>query len=159
MSGFRQPEQPREQIVLWSQRLVDAIPDGHPVRLFDELMRSSAFAETFSHWAKEYVLVEGKPPFHRVFDLWFVQQVFLRVSSHSRQSAYDLGAVNDFVYQLDKSQKYPVERIHDPSIVHYDGTESIVMSRRIDAIVDDLLEKRPVYPGLFKRSDGSPLFE
>ena len=32
MSGFRRPEQPREQMVLWAQRLDDAIPVCHPVR-------------------------------------------------------------------------------------------------------------------------------
>lgn len=35
MAGFRQPEVPREQLVLWTQRLDDAIPADHPVRHLD----------------------------------------------------------------------------------------------------------------------------
>jgi hypothetical protein len=42
MAMFREPEVPREQLVLWSQRLEDAIASDHPVRLFDELMGSAA---------------------------------------------------------------------------------------------------------------------
>jgi len=64
MSGFRQPECPREQMVLWTQRLDDALPADHPVRHFEFLLRSSAFAETFADWENDYVLVEGKPPYH-----------------------------------------------------------------------------------------------
>ena len=32
MSGFREPEISREQMVLWSRRPDDAIPVDHPVR-------------------------------------------------------------------------------------------------------------------------------
>jgi transposase len=64
MSGFRKPEVPREQLVLWSQRLDDALPDDHPVRQVDWLLRSDAFAAAFSEWERQYVLVEGKPPYH-----------------------------------------------------------------------------------------------
>ena len=64
MSGFRQPEVPREQMVLWSQRLEDAIPADHPVRLFDELLHSEAFAKTFAGWERYYDLREGQPPYH-----------------------------------------------------------------------------------------------
>ena len=64
MSGFRQPEQPREQMVLWSHRLEDALPADHPVRHLDYLLGSAAFAETFAVWERNYVLLEGKPPYH-----------------------------------------------------------------------------------------------
>ena len=64
MSGFRRPEQPRGQSVLWAQRLEDAIPEDHPVRLLDYLLHSEAFDETFTAWAGEYVLIEGQPPYH-----------------------------------------------------------------------------------------------
>ena len=46
MRGFRTPEQPRGQSVLWAQRLEDAIPQDHPVRLLDYLLHSEAFEET-----------------------------------------------------------------------------------------------------------------
>ncbi|MCX7427051.1 MAG: IS1182 family transposase [Planctomycetia bacterium] len=64
MSGFRQPEIPREQRVLWSHQLEDAIPADHPVRLFDELLHSAAFAKTFAGWERQYDLQEGQPPYH-----------------------------------------------------------------------------------------------
>lgn len=64
MSGFRQPEQLREQLVLWIQRLDDAIQWDHPVRRFDELLHVALFAETFRQWQGNYVLSEGKPPYH-----------------------------------------------------------------------------------------------
>jgi transposase len=64
MSGFRTPEQPREQIVLWSQRLDDALPSDHPVRLVVEVFESAAFTSVFQEWARDYVLVEGRPPYH-----------------------------------------------------------------------------------------------
>jgi transposase len=64
MSGFRSPEQPRGQAVLWAHRLEDAIPQDHPVRFLDYLLHSEVFGETFTAWAGEYVLIEGKPPYH-----------------------------------------------------------------------------------------------
>jgi len=64
MAGFRRPEVPRAQMVLWSHRLDDAIPPDHPVRQFEYLLRADAFSETFAAWEREYVLAEGKPPYH-----------------------------------------------------------------------------------------------
>ena len=64
MSGFRELEMSREQMVLWSRRLDDAIPVDHPVRHMDELLHSEAFRDTFREWERRYVLVEGKPPYH-----------------------------------------------------------------------------------------------
>jgi len=64
MAGFRRPEIPREQLVLWKHQLDDAIPVDHPVRDFDYLLRSEAFAETFGACERQYVLAEGKPPYH-----------------------------------------------------------------------------------------------
>ena len=63
-SGFRTPEQPRGQSLLWAHRLEDAIPQDHPVRLLDYPPHSEAFADTFTAWAGRYVLLEGKPPYH-----------------------------------------------------------------------------------------------
>ena len=54
MSGFRQPEQLRGQMVLWNQRLDDAIPVDHPVRHFDHLLRSDAFADTFTRYSPAF---------------------------------------------------------------------------------------------------------
>lgn len=64
MAGFRTPEVPREQLVLWSRRLDDALPIDHPARLMDELFRSQALAPVFAAWCREYHLLEGQPPYH-----------------------------------------------------------------------------------------------
>lgn len=63
MSGFRTPEIPREQMVLWERRLEDAIPDDHQVRHLDLLLGSPAFSETFREMQQRYVLNRGKPPY------------------------------------------------------------------------------------------------
>lgn len=64
MAGFRKPEIPREQLVLWSQKLDDGIPADHPVRHLTYLLESEPFAARFREWAADYVLLEGKPPYH-----------------------------------------------------------------------------------------------
>ena len=64
MSGFRTPEIPREQMVLWERRLEDALPQDHQVRHLDLLLGSAAFAETFREMERSYVLKLGQPPYH-----------------------------------------------------------------------------------------------
>jgi transposase len=64
MAGFRKPEVPRDQLVLWSARLDDAIPTDHPVRHVAYLLDSEPFSTTFREWEQSYVLLEGKPPYH-----------------------------------------------------------------------------------------------
>lgn len=64
MSGFRTPEIAREQIVLWEQRLEDALPVDHQARHLDFLLGSPAFADTFREMEGSYVLDRGKPPYH-----------------------------------------------------------------------------------------------
>ena len=63
MAGFRKPEVPRDQLVLWSVRLDDAIPADHPVRHVAYLLESEPFSRTFREWERSYVLLEGKPPY------------------------------------------------------------------------------------------------
>ena len=64
MSGFRTPEIPREQMVLWERRLDDAVPDDHQVRHLDALLSSATFAKTFREMELRYALNRGKPPYH-----------------------------------------------------------------------------------------------
>ena len=64
MSGFRTPEIPREQLVLWERHLEDALPVDHRVRHLVFLLHSEAFADTFSEMERSYVLHRGKPPYH-----------------------------------------------------------------------------------------------
>jgi transposase len=47
--------------------LEDALPVDHPVRHVDAILRSEAFQETFRDWENEYLLLEGKPPYHPRF--------------------------------------------------------------------------------------------
>jgi len=64
MSGFRTPEIPRSQMVLWERRLEDAVPADHQVRHLESLLGSAAFADTFCEMEQQYVLNRGKPPYH-----------------------------------------------------------------------------------------------
>lgn len=64
MSGFRTPEVPREQYVLWAHRLEEALPADHPVRHLDALLQSEPFTATFAQMENAYVLDRGKPPYH-----------------------------------------------------------------------------------------------
>jgi transposase len=64
MAGFRTAEVPREQLVLWACKLEDAVPADHPVRHVDFLLKTESFHATFGAWEREYVLLEGKPPYH-----------------------------------------------------------------------------------------------
>lgn len=64
MAGFRVVEIPRNQMVLWSVKLDDVVPSDHPVRHVAFLLESEPMAETFRAWESEYVLLEGKPPYH-----------------------------------------------------------------------------------------------
>lgn len=64
MCGFRTPELPREQILLWGRRLDDAVPMDHAVRHVYLLLRANAFQQTFTEWERCYVLTEGQPPYH-----------------------------------------------------------------------------------------------
>lgn len=64
MAGFRKPEVPRDQLVLWTHRLEDSLPADHSARLVDEIFRSAAFTPLFTDWTRQYHLLEGQPPYH-----------------------------------------------------------------------------------------------
>lgn len=61
--GFRAVELARQQMVLWSQSLDDAVAADHPVRLFERIIRGQAFAAFFQDCRREYVLVDGRSPY------------------------------------------------------------------------------------------------
>jgi len=72
-------------MVLWTQRLDDAVPQNHPVRHVDFLLHASAFQNTFREWERDYVLLEGKPPYHpRDLSALYVYGMWNRIRS-SRQ--------------------------------------------------------------------------
>ena len=57
MSYFAQPVLGRNQLVLIPTTLDDAVPDGHDVRILDELLRT----QDWSQWEAEYVPAEDSP--------------------------------------------------------------------------------------------------
>jgi transposase len=89
MSGFREPELERDQMVLFAHRLDDAIPENHPVRCFEAILRSTAFLTAFDSMASRYVLSEGKPPFHPKYlsSLWLYGMMNRLRSSRVLESA------------------------------------------------------------------------
>ena len=64
MSGFRQPERPRDSHVLFPTRLDDAIPPADRVRKFAEILATDVFQQTFRALERDYHLLDGKPPYH-----------------------------------------------------------------------------------------------
>jgi transposase len=60
MIRWAQPSRSREQIVLFAPTLDASILDDHPVRLFDEVLKSLDFTE----WEQRYFLLDGQPPIH-----------------------------------------------------------------------------------------------
>ena len=50
----------RDQQVLFPERLDEAIPAGHDVRILDKILRSL----DWSDWEKKYQREQGRPPFH-----------------------------------------------------------------------------------------------
>lgn len=60
MAGWAAAPMDRNQIVLFSPTLNDTLAPDHPVRLFEEILRSI----DFSAWESTYVLVAGQPPIH-----------------------------------------------------------------------------------------------
>ena len=60
-SYFAQPVLGRTQFVLIPTTLDDVIPDGHDVRILDELLRG----QDWSEWEAEYRPAEDSPEFTR----------------------------------------------------------------------------------------------
>ncbi|MHC4696683.1 MAG: IS1182 family transposase [Planctomycetota bacterium] len=60
MSRWNEAPYPRDQILLFHQRLEDRISDDHTVRLLVEILDGF----DWSSWERHYVLVSGQPPIH-----------------------------------------------------------------------------------------------
>ncbi len=63
MTRFREPEHPREELVLFTKRLDDAIPLDHPVRVFDDILDADAFVPVIEEMKKKYDGLTGRMPF------------------------------------------------------------------------------------------------
>lgn len=63
MAGYRKPEIPRDQMTLWSDRLDDAVPAHHQVRLVAELLDREAFREVLDEMDAAQRQIEGAPAY------------------------------------------------------------------------------------------------
>jgi len=60
MSGWAKTPMDRNQVLLFNPTLDATISEDHPVRLYDEILRSC----DWSAWESQYVLTVGQPPIH-----------------------------------------------------------------------------------------------
>ena len=91
---WAKPPQTREQMVLFSTRLDDAIPHDHTVRLLDAILSQI----DWSSWEKKYHLKEGRPPIHpRVLCAVILHAIMNRIRS-SRQIEQALEVRLDFLW-------------------------------------------------------------
>lgn len=83
MARFRTPEIPRDQAVLFPQKLDEVVPAEHPVRYLDLIFRSEPFNELFARWEESYSAGgPGQPPFHpRDLAALYVYGLLVRASS------------------------------------------------------------------------------
>lgn len=58
--GWAKAKEKRDQIVLFSEKLDDAVAQDHPVRTLDAILEKV----DWSGWEAEYVLTRGQPPIH-----------------------------------------------------------------------------------------------
>ena len=94
MSHFAQPVLGRRQLVLISTTLDDVIPEGHDVRILDELLQT----QDWSAWEAEYCLVRGQPPIPpRVLASVILYGLTRRIRS-SRVLEYMTGNNVDFMW-------------------------------------------------------------
>jgi transposase len=94
MVRWAQPSRSREQIVLFAPTLDANIPDDHPVRLFDELLKALDFKE----WEREYFLLDGQPPIHpRILAAVILYGLTLGIRA-SRKLEYACGNHLDFMW-------------------------------------------------------------
>jgi transposase len=94
MSYFAQPVLGRNQIVLIPNTLDDTIPEGHDVRILDELLRT----QDWSQWEAEYSAGRGQPGIHpRVVASVILYGLTRRIRS-SRVLEYMTGHNVDFLW-------------------------------------------------------------
>ena len=92
-SYFAQPVLGRTQFVLIPTTLDDVVPDGHDVRILDELLRG----QDWSEWEAEYSAGRGQPGIHpRVVASVILYGLLRRIRS-SRVLEYMTGHNVDFM--------------------------------------------------------------
>ncbi len=94
MSYFAQPVLGRSQLVLIATTLDDVIPEGHDVRILDELLRT----QDWSQWEAEYCAGRGQPGIHpRIVASVILYGLTRRIRS-SRVLEYMTGHNVDFMW-------------------------------------------------------------
>lgn len=84
----------REQMVLFAPTLDSMIPEGHPVRLFDEILRGCRWSD----WEAEYHGERGQPPIHPRVVAGVILYGLTRQVRSSRHLEYLLGNNVDFMW-------------------------------------------------------------
>lgn len=93
-SYWQDAPQPREQLVLFATTLEDRIPDGHPVRLLDEILDRMDWGP----WEAKYHGSLGQPPIHPSVLCKVLLFAMIRRIRSSRQIEYNLRHAIDFMW-------------------------------------------------------------
>lgn len=91
---WQEAPQPREQLVLFAETLEERIPEGHPVRLLDEILSYIDWTD----WEAEYNGHVGQPPIHPQVLCKVLLFAMLRRIRSSRQIEYSLRHSLDFMW-------------------------------------------------------------
>ena len=94
MDYWAKPGLDRHQVPLFSPTLDDCIPELHPVRLLDEILRGL----DWSAWTKEYDGRHGQPPIHPRVVAGVILYGLMRRIRSSRQLEYACGHNFDFIW-------------------------------------------------------------
>ena len=85
---------PREQLVLFADTLEDRIPEGHPVRVLDEILSQMDWTE----WEAESHGSLGQPPIHPSVMCKVLLFAIIRRIRSCRQIEYNLRHSIDFIW-------------------------------------------------------------
>jgi transposase len=97
MDYWAKPALDRHQVPLFSPTLDDCIPELHPVRLLDEILRGL----DWSSWTQEYNGRRGQPPIHPRVVAGVILYGLMRRIRSSRQLEYACGHNFDFVWLVE----------------------------------------------------------
>lgn len=85
MSGFRIPEEPRDQLVLFPRRLDEAIAADHPARLVLSILESASLSASIQAMERSYSWSRGRPAYHpRYLTTLYVYGLMIGIRSSRR---------------------------------------------------------------------------
>lgn len=94
MAYFAQPRIARDQRILIPDTLDDLIPDDHPARVLDEILRQMDWAP----WEARYHGRRGKPPIHPMIMAAVILYGLMRRVQSSRVLEYLISSAIDFMW-------------------------------------------------------------